>query len=191
MNAILVEAFHQLGAAKVIEDPAASMIPQLKEKIDRVLRMHPDVQAGLKSDWSNFMEYHQLRALLVKPDAHEHLATPAKLRDHCGAHVSALLVSRAKLDLAGCVARAKAVELAACFGEHDEKLFSFLAEVYGTDPLVASAPDESIIAFFAGEKPSRSMMVLASMQSCWFTHTSRSCQVRRRVPCWFSMPTTS
>ena len=143
--------FAAIGNAKLLEDPTSKQLADLRSSIDKVCQDHPEIQRSLLPDWSNFMDFEQLRSLIMEPGVHELMRTPASLKQHCADHVRALLEARGKLDLHSCVAKAKEVELKACFWKQDLEVFTFLAEVYGTDVHVVSAPDDSIIAFLAGK----------------------------------------
>ena len=58
--------------------------------------------------------------------------------------------ARACLDLEECMQKARDIDNKSCFHKLDLEAFEFLATIYGTEPQIVSAPDDSNISFFAG-----------------------------------------
>ena len=134
-------------------DPTVTSLGALRAKIDQAFATADEsLRNELKPDWSNFMDFAVLRNILIDPSDLQPIDSANKLEADCKVHLEELMSAGRQMSYAECVAQAQKVPTKACFHTVEHDVFEFLANVYGTDIHVASAPDESNVSFFAGEK---------------------------------------
>ena len=98
---------------------------------------------GLAANWNNFFASVERQKLLLDLESLSHIDTPEKFKADCEKHVKEIMEARGVLNLDDCIAKARNVPIESCFHKLDAEAFSFIAQVYGTDAHVASAPDDS------------------------------------------------